>query len=147
MKPFAKGITIVDQYSCGPNPDYVEACCGPDPEYNSPKLCLKYTRDDCLARGGVPQGLGSECPAPEDPENPLSYCLKSCSSSADCELAEFCQKPTGQCNQTGNCMKKTETCPQIYDPVCGCDGITYPNACQADIAGIAIDFNGECNLN
>ena len=30
----------------------------------------------------------------------------------------------------------TSVCLEIYDPVCGCNGITYPNSCYA------ITFNG-----
>ena len=30
----------------------------------------------------------------------------------------------------------TSACIEIYDPVCGCNGITYPNSCYA------ITFNG-----
>jgi hypothetical protein len=35
-------------------------------------------------------------------------------------------------------------CTQQYDPVCGCDGKTYSNACMALMAGVTIDKVGQC---
>ena len=35
-------------------------------------------------------------------------------------------------------------CILIYDPVCGCDSITYGNSCEAACAGIKSWTPGEC---
>ena len=48
------------------------------------------------------------------------------------------------------CNKEETACPEIYQPVCGVDGVTYPNNCFAGSVQIAHD--GECapdiqNLN
>ncbi|MDX5340804.1 MAG: Kazal-type serine protease inhibitor family protein [Cyclobacteriaceae bacterium] len=35
-------------------------------------------------------------------------------------------------------------CTLDYNPVCGCDGKTYPNSCTADLAGLKSWSQGPC---
>lgn len=64
-----------------------------------------------------------------------------------CAADEFCDYPDNSCgvfDSTGVCVKRPVTCPDNYQPTCGCDGTVYSNVCDANAAGSDENDNGVC---
>lgn len=67
----------------------------------------------------------------------------------DCDAGEYCEWLPGMCppkvkDASGVCRPRVSVCPPATAPVCGCDGRTYPSACEAGRAGAAISHDGRC---
>jgi Kazal-type serine protease inhibitor domain len=67
-----------------------------------------------------------------------------CTTNNNCLKKEYCDKGTGNCSGKGACLAVPSLCPQIYNPVCGCDKKTYTNSCYAHAASVSVDYTGVC---
>jgi len=88
--------------------------------------------NQCWCEDGVVSSTLIACPPP------------ACSTSEDCLAGEFCDAAPGDCGGEGVCTLPPDACDASYQPVCGCDGRTYGNACAATAAGVSVLASGEC---
>jgi Kazal-type serine protease inhibitor domain len=96
-------------------------------------------------------GCGSSSPTPTSStanDTESSSSSKSCAHSSECASGDYCAIGSGlSCSAKGTCQPLPFVCPQICEAVCGCDGNTYDNSCEAQQALTNVAFNGFCEEN
>lgn len=107
--------------------------CGIDANRPSGKVCCRE------AGFCVPADCPDCCRPLEDGE------LAPCTADEECTyafLASYCDGDS--CDGPGACRAHPISCDGTIAEVCGCDGATYQNACEAARAGARIASTGRC---
>jgi len=126
----------------------------PDPE--------EPNQSDTMPSGGLDGNVNVVITKPTKPGNSVGDKAKcavgpsappdlqtACGDMGNGSIEFFCHLKPGVCNNRsgihyGICFPKGVACPEMYDPVCGCDFVTYSNPCKAQIAGVSISHTGAC---
>ncbi len=122
--------TICRDNQCGPACEV--QCVVPDPVCGSDGRTYQCGAIDATCHGATVVH-GGECGRPCSPDKP-------CPDSGECRAVDKCPDPCGCASFCAPCV-----CPDVFDPVCGVDGLTYGNACNARCAGVEVAHEGECS--
>lgn len=74
----------------------------------------------------------------------------ACTADADCNAGQYCAFDVSDaCGDAGQgaCTPVPPGCGADAAPVCGCDGVTYRNSCEAQLAGVSVESVGVCESN
>lgn len=130
------GVRMAANAACGapprPSSPPGDVGCQNDASCPSGFVCCAVT-GRCVDRS-CPNCCGAAPPGTRAP----------CGKDTHCRLGEYCAG-TG-CGGPGGCKPRGSqaNCGGQLDPVCGCDGISYQNACWADAAAVRVATKGAC---
>ncbi|HPD31112.1 MAG TPA: Kazal-type serine protease inhibitor domain-containing protein [Phycisphaerae bacterium] len=114
--------------TCQRKPDYcalwVDPVCGCDGR--------TYSNSCFAAMWGVNVAYPGECGA-------------ICQDNSTCRAGTYCRKEPSDCAGFGYCAEIPDGCGTYWDPVCGCDGVTYSNVSCAALYGVNVAFDDPCS--
>ena len=125
--PIDTGLSVCATIRCSAG----NACCdvAGAPSYGD---CYATTCVDCCTAGGA-----------RDAGPAVDLPVGGCFRNADCPTrTQFCAG--SGCGTVGTCQTRPQICNSLFSPNCGCDGVTYSNACMAEAAGVRVASRGPC---
>ena len=134
--------------------DMVCLGCGSDDECDDGNPCtVGGCSDKVCSYAPAPAGslcdagpctIGGQCKGTACESTGVDPACEVCATNGDCAETELCELAEGQCGGEGICTPRPEHCGAVKEPVCGCDGATYGNACKARQSGASVKAPGEC---
>jgi hypothetical protein len=96
-------------------------------------------RDALLADADVPPAADARPDATASDSSEPPTC-----GGGICAAGDYCEKPCDAPASQGMCQRPPDVCLADFSPVCGCNGKTYGNACQAASDRVSVRHAGSC---
>lgn len=117
-------------------------------------LGYKYDGRRCIQVSGC-ECSGADCgdlkTSAQDCVDDHAECIRSCGGrggSSLCPTGSYCRweasELCGSFDSGGTCTEVPGTCDDVLSTVCGCDGMTYGNACFAAQNSTSVRSTGAC---